>query len=67
VAPKVGCTAVGGGGAVSGELRGKEAVREASGRVVALFTVEVALDQTLGSWYRFIKPTYRIKNVLTVK
>jgi hypothetical protein len=36
-------------------------------RVVRSFTTEVTLDQTLGNWYHFIKPTNRIKDSLTVK
>jgi hypothetical protein len=38
-----------------------------SGRVVRLFRIEVTLDQILGNWFHFIKPTHRIKNLLTVK
>jgi hypothetical protein len=35
--------------------------------LVRLFTTEVSLEQTLGNWYQFTKPTHRIKNLLTVK
>jgi hypothetical protein len=38
-----------------------------SERVVRLFTIEMALDQTLGNWYHFFKPTHRINNLLTVR
>jgi hypothetical protein len=34
---------------------------------VCLFTSEVALDQTLGNLYHFIKSNHHIKNLLTVK
>jgi hypothetical protein len=40
---------------------------DSSERFVLLFTIEVTLDQILGNWYHFIKPTHRIKNFLTVK
>jgi hypothetical protein len=32
-----------------------------------LFTIEATLDETFGNWYHFIKPTHRIRNLLTVK
>jgi hypothetical protein len=32
-----------------------------SERVVSLLTIEVTLDQTLGNWYRYIKPIHLIK------
>jgi hypothetical protein len=35
--------------------------------VVRLLKTEVTLDKTLGKWYHFIKPTNRIKNLLTIK
>jgi hypothetical protein len=38
-----------------------------SEHVARLFTIEVTLDQTLGNWCHFIKPSHRIKNLLTVK
>jgi hypothetical protein len=38
-----------------------------SERADRLFTIEATLDQTLGNWFHFIKPTHRIKNLLTVK
>jgi hypothetical protein len=38
-----------------------------SKRSVRLFTIEETFDQTLGNWYRFIKPIHHIKNLLTVK
>jgi hypothetical protein len=30
-------------------------------------TIEATVDQTLGNWYHRIKPTHRIKNLVTVK
>jgi hypothetical protein len=38
-----------------------------SDRVVRLFMIEITLDQTQGNWYHFIKPSHRIKDLLTVK
>jgi hypothetical protein len=35
--------------------------------LVRLFTIEVTLDKTSGSWYHFMRPIHCIKNVLTVK
>jgi hypothetical protein len=38
-----------------------------SKQVICLFMMEVTLDQTLGNWYHFIKPTNRIKDLQTMK
>jgi hypothetical protein len=34
---------------------------------LCLFTSEVALDETMGKLYNFIRPNHRIKKLLTVK
>jgi hypothetical protein len=36
-------------------------------RTRRFFTIEVALDQTLGNWYHFMKPIHRINNLLIVR
>jgi hypothetical protein len=49
-----------------GALRGKGVLGMGpSVGVVRLFTIEMTLDQTFENWYHFIKPTHRIKNLLT--
>jgi hypothetical protein len=68
VVPKMGSTALCGVGLPRGALKGKEVVEvDTSQGAVRLFTIEVNLDQTLGNWYHFTKPTHCIKNLLTLK
>jgi hypothetical protein len=71
VVPKLGCTAPWGAmGLPKAALKGKgrRGVLEVgtSNRIIRLFVIEVALDQILGNWYHFIKPTHRINNLLIV-
>jgi hypothetical protein len=63
VVPKVGCTTpLGAVGLPRGVLKVGPSKHN-----VRLFMTEVTLDQILGKWYHLIKPTYCIKNFLTVK
>jgi hypothetical protein len=73
VVPKVGCTApwetvelpMGG---VKSQEDGRGALEVGpSKRIARLFTMEVAVDRTLGNWYHFIKPIHRTENLLKVK
>jgi hypothetical protein len=56
-----------GGGGLRARSGNGALVLGPTARVLRLFVIEVALDQTLGNWYHFIKPIRRVKNLIIVK